>query len=274
MRWLQAIFRQAPSHKYAINAALLGDPAELPWSNLGYWHSSAQDYPAACQQLADHLAEAVQLQSTDRLLDLGCGQGASLLHWQQHYQLSNITAVELQTTCVEQIQARWPELPIYAQSFLNLKNLIPLAPFDVVLCIDAAYHHALNSFLDAVQPVLNSKGRLGFHTLILPPQFLNSNTVQQHAYRALLKAADVSLPELKTAVQLEQCLQERGFTQIQIEDLSAPVLNGFAEYIQQLHWPQHSPGLDRIKIAMTAKLCRRLYKDGLVRYVQVTAHTQ
>lgn len=274
MRWLQAIFRQAPSHKYAINAVLLGDPTELPWSNLGYWQSPAQDYPVACQQLANHLAKAVQLQSTDRLLDLGCGQGASLLHWQYHYQLSQITAVELQTTCVEQIQARWPALPIYAQSFLNLKNLTPLAPFDVVLCIDAAYHHPLNLFLDAVQPVLNSKGRLGFHTLILSAQFLNSNPVQQQYYRGLLKVADVSLPELKTVAQLEQGLQERGFVQIQIEDLSAPVLQGFAEYIQQLRWPQHSPSLDRIKIAMTAKLCRRLYRDGLVRYVQVTAHQQ
>lgn len=72
-------------HKYAIDASSLGDSEELAWTNLGFWKNT-QTYREACRQLADHLAQAVNLNSKDHLLDLGCGQGASLLHWLQHYQ--------------------------------------------------------------------------------------------------------------------------------------------------------------------------------------------
>jgi hypothetical protein len=39
--------------------------------------------------------------------------------------------------------------------------------------------------------------------------------------------------------------------------------------LQQL--PQQSIGLDGFKIRMTAKLCAKLYADGWVKYVQISA---
>lgn len=118
MQWLQALRQRLPQHKYAIDAAVLGDHAQLPWSNLGYWQAGQQDYAAACRMLADHLAQTVNLNSKDKLLDLGCGQGASLLHWQQHYQVQYLAGVELQAACVANIQQYLPELnAIYQASF-------------------------------------------------------------------------------------------------------------------------------------------------------------
>ncbi|MFW1931658.1 SAM-dependent methyltransferase, partial [Acinetobacter baumannii] len=81
MKWLQAIQQKLPKHKYAIDAKMLGDNAECAWSNLGYWDEATSSYPQACQQLAERLAQAVQLNQHDRVLDLGCGQGASLKYW-------------------------------------------------------------------------------------------------------------------------------------------------------------------------------------------------
>jgi cyclopropane fatty-acyl-phospholipid synthase-like methyltransferase len=68
---------------------------------IGMMQSS---YPEACQTLATHLADRLQLKSNDRVLDLGCGQGASLLLWQQHYHVQQLCAVELQAECVQRIQ--------------------------------------------------------------------------------------------------------------------------------------------------------------------------
>ena len=89
----QSLIKKIIGHKYAIDAKRLGDKSEMAWSNLGYWQEQSQNYPLACQMLADQLAQAVQLKKTDRLLDLGCGQGASLLHWLSHYQLEQLAAV-------------------------------------------------------------------------------------------------------------------------------------------------------------------------------------
>ena len=145
MKWLQTLQRHLPKHKYAIDAKQLGDHAILAWSNLGYWENSQSSYPEACQTLATHLADRLQLKSNDRVLDLGCGQGASLLLWQQHYHVQQLCAVELQAECVQRIQHTLnSKIHIIQTSFLNLNSKLFSAPFNVVFCLDAAYHSDLN----------------------------------------------------------------------------------------------------------------------------------
>lgn len=258
-------------HKYAIDASSLGDDGELAWTNLGFWKNT-QNYREACCQLADHLARAVNLNSKDHLLDLGCGQGASLMHWLQHYQPKSLSAVELQSKCVNKIQKLIPEVnQIFCGSFLNLKQFEFKQSFDVVLCIDAAYHSNLNSFLDSVTPVLNSKGRLGFHYLMKADSCQSMTVLQEQKYRYLLKAADVVWDNVPNEKTLRNALEQQGFVDIQIEDLSEPVLLGFSQYIQNQQDQNQSRGLANFKIQMTAKLCQQLYQAGYVRYIQITA---
>lgn len=265
-----ALSRLIP-HKYAIDASSLGDDGELAWTNLGFWKNT-QNYREACCQLADHLARAVNLNSKDHLLDLGCGQGASLMHWLQHYQPKSLSAVELQSKCVNKIQKLIPEIKqIYSGSFLNLKQFEFKQSFDVVLCIDAAYHSNLNSFLDSVTPVLNSKGRLGFHYLMKADSCQNMTVLHEQKYRYLLKAADVVWDNVPNEKTLRNALEQQGFVDIQIEDLSEPVLLGFSQYIQNQQEQNQSRGLANFKIQMTAKLCQQLYQAGYVRYIQITA---
>lgn len=258
-------------HKYAIDASSLGDSEELAWTNLGFWKNT-QTYREACRQLADHLAQAVNLNSKDHLLDLGCGQGASLLHWLQHYHPKSLSAVELQASCVNKIQKLIPEISqIFCGSFLNLKQFEFKQRFDAILCIDAAYHSHLNSFLDSVTPVLNSKGRLGFHYLMRADSCQNMTAFQEQKHRYLLKAADVTWDALLTEEILRTTLEQQGFIDIKIEDLSEQVLLGFSQYIQNQQAQSHNRGLANFKIQMTAKLCQQLYQNGYVRYIQITA---
>ncbi|MQW91936.1 methyltransferase domain-containing protein [Acinetobacter wanghuae] len=281
MRLFQAWSKQKLQHKYAINAALLGDQTPLPWSNLGYWQTGQHDYRTACIALADHLAQVVGLNSEDKLLDLGCGQGASLLHWQQHYQVRYLAGLELQSHCVSHIQRNLPDLnAIYAASFLRLKDIQFSQKFDVVLCLDAAYHSPLDIFLAQMQSILNSNARIGFHHLMLSERWQTLNSFQKSKYGLLLKSADVNLKNLKTYSEFKTLLEHFEFKNIQIEDLSEHVLAGFSDYvIQHLNLKDRDQSVqagafDILKIQMTAKLCRKLYADGLIRYVQVTAQAK
>lgn len=276
MQWFQALRQHLPQHKYAIDASLLGDQSQLPWSNLGYWQAGQQDYAAACRTLADRLAETVGLNSKDKLLDLGCGQGASLLHWQQRYQVQYLASVELQPACVTNIQQHLPDLnAIYPASFLRLKDMHFPQRFDVVLCLDAAYHSPVPELLDQVRSVLNTNARIGFHHLILSKKWESLNALQKRKYQFLLKSADVNLKNLMLKNELYHCLENFEFKNIQIEDLSEAVFSGFADYVNQnlnsKKLKQKGKRLDQFKIQMTAKLCQKLYQDGIVRYVQVTA---
>lgn len=276
MQWFQALRQRLPQHKYAIDASLLGDQSQLPWSNLGYWRAGQQDYVAACRTLADRLAETVGLNSKDKLLDLGCGQGASLLHWQQHYQVQYLAGVELQPACVANIQQHLPDLnAIYSASFLRLKDMHFSQHFDVVLCLDAAYHSSVPELLEQVCSVLNANARIGFHHLILSEKWNSLNALQKRKYQFLLKSADVDLKNLMSKNELYHCLENSEFKNIQIEDLSEAVFSGFVNYVNQhlnsKNLKQKGKGLDQFKIRMTAKLCQKLYQEGIVRYVQVTA---
>ena len=276
MKWLQTLRQKFPQHKYAIDVQQLGDSAALAWSNLGYWQGG-EDYPQACRQLADHLAQAVGLNAADRILDLGCGQGASLLHWQQHYQIQSIEAVELQKHCVEGIGQYTQVLPalkvLHSQSFLDLTPDQFLQPFDVILCIDAAYHHRLGAFLNVATALLKPGGRLGFHTLILAEDWPQASHWQKYTSQLLLAAADVKLAHLYSKAGLKARLQQSALDQVHIEDISATVFSGFADYVADLYSSGRAgnTSLESYKIRMTAKLCARLYTDGLIRYVQVSA---
>ncbi|TCM71002.1 cyclopropane fatty-acyl-phospholipid synthase-like methyltransferase [Acinetobacter calcoaceticus] len=261
-------------HKYAIDSGYLGDPAALAWSNLGDWEAAPHNYVQACQHLADRLARAVGLSAADELLDLGCGQGASLLHWREHYAVQHLSAVELQPACVANIrQHLTPCLNIYQHSFYDLSALNLGQRFDVVLCIDAAYHGSLSNFLRSVTTVLKPQARLGFHYLIWSDQYQKLNLLQQQRYKYLLKAADVDVKHLQDQAGMIEELKQQQFEEIEVLDLSTTVLEGFANYVQGLTPPawQQQLNIDYLKIRMTAKLCQSLYQQGMLRYVQVTA---
>ena len=258
-------------HKYAIAAQRLGDDAALQWSNLGYWQQQHSNYPLAGQSLADHAAQAVQLNSSDRVLDVGCGQGASLLHWRNAYNIQQLSAVDLQAQCIANIQQHLPQVASYCGSFTQLQQLKFLNKFDVVLCIDAAYHSPLLAFLDSVGAVLNRNGRLAFHYLIWADSWQHCAQTQQLRYRYLLKTADVAWQHLMHHQQLEHTLEQHGFDDIVIKDISEAVLQGFAQYRTTQQFEKKHFDMAQLKIDLTAKLCRKLYNDGLVRYVQVSA---
>ena len=263
------LWKVLPQHKYAINAQMLGDDAILAWSNLGYWSDTQASYIQAAQALADHLAHALHLSPHDHLLDLGCGQGASLKHWIEHYHPTRIEAVELQSACVELIQQHLPDIHIHRYSFLDLAQLYPIKPFSVIISIDAAYHCNLNQLLLSISKVLAENGRVGFHTLMLTEKWQQLTNFQRLPYQTMLKSADVNVQDLLFRQGIKQALKDQKFKNIQIEDLSQSVLAGFAHYIDQRKLKTHN--LDAFKIKVTAKLCQKLFDDGFVRYVQITA---
>lgn len=263
--------KKIPQHKYAINAKMLGDFSVLPWTNLGLWNNPTYTYQDACQQMACHLGQALKLNSQDSLLDLGCGFGASLLCWQNQFHITQMTAVELQNQCVEQIKSQKIQSlkKVYQGSFLKIQSLLPHQTFDVIVCIDALYHHKIKEFLESITYVRHAKTRLGFHCLVLNFPFNELSKFQKLKYQYLLKLADIELQNLMTIEQMSNLLQQHGYQYIKQENLTKAVFKGFSTYIKKT--AKSYVGLDGLKIRATAKLCDQLYKDGLISYMQIIA---
>lgn len=263
-----------PSHKYAINAVMLGDTSSLPWTNLGLWQVGI-DYPQACQNLAITLANALVLNSNDYVLDLGCGWGASLNLWQQKYNVSHIDAVELQAECFQHLSRHkaLKQINKYQGSFLNLKSLDLNSNYDAIMCIDALYHHALPHFLASIEPFTHGHTRLGFHYLVFTSRWASLSFLQKKKYRYLLGLADVKLDHIYSSHQLKCVLKQFSWQHTDIQILTEPVLGGFSSYITAREKESnHIHGLDGIKIKLTAKLCHLLFKEGILDYVQVVSY--
>lgn len=279
----------ASNRHFAIDSQLLGDPSALPWSNLGFWPTSCplnssylnsshlnSSYITACQQLAHQIGIAAQLQANDKLLDLGCGHGASLAYWHAEFGVAHMSAFEIQADCIARIkQAVLPQLEaIYQASFSQLPLPAPQLQryFDVVVCVDAAYHAPLEDFLAVNQAVLTAGGRIAFTTLIQPQHSPAKNHWVKHLLPSMLKLVAIPKQQLDSEIQVRALLTHFDFTNIHIEHVDNEVLNGFAQYIQRHPLPLHRKHLAAwLKIRLTAQLCGVLYRHQLAHYSIVSA---
>lgn len=250
---------------------LAGPGGDGRWNNLGYW-KSAQNYTEACRALAALHGQAAGLGASHRLLELACGYGAALDVWRDWFSVSQIAALEYRPDCVRHIKStEQPAIDAVLTGRFDepLDVLFPGSSFDAVICVDAAYHaRSLTAFVTAVESVLAERGVLVFSTLVLadarPAGWLGT---------ALLNAAGISSASLLTEADLRQAVAEQGLVVTTVEDISDAVFTGFADWVARrscnLNWrEQYSAAW--LKIAITARWCRRLATDRSLRYVLVS----
>lgn len=259
---------------YKIQPELLSINNHLAWTNLGCWYNGQHDYVAAAQQLAQHMGQALALTEQDQLLDIGCGYGASLVFWHTTFGLNHLAALELQPSCCAYLQQKKLNYvdDIFQQSCFEAKPEQCKHRYDVIVSIDATYHYALQDYLASLEDWLTDSGRVGFHLLIKSAQWQQASFEQQQSLSQKLKWAKVEVNQILTQEQVIQMLEHQGYIQIEIQDLTTQVLQGFADYIQHKTWSKHEKfSIGFLKIYFTARLCRALVQSQLIQYVQVTA---
>lgn len=285
---------RTPAHRNDIATVLLGATTQPPWSNLGCWPADAapgnrsdgsdadnsgdSEYDRACRRLALRHAEAVSLHADDRLLDLGCGPGASLRLWQEAFGVRHMTALERRPACVTALrELSLPGLErVHQADFdrLPLPGDLPAAGADVAICVDAAYHaRSLRDFTAFAAAAVRPGGRLAFTTLAATPAWHAAAAGQRLLTRQLLALAGIPAASLTDHQGIEEVLRATGWAPAGMREQD-DVLAGFADFAGRrgalLPWRQRlRPGWR--KIALTAGLCRRLQREGLVSYVLVTA---
>ncbi len=267
--------------RFAIASDLLADEGAGGWANLGCWPTDGREagYVEACRELALRVGKAAALTAGDRVLDVGCGRGASLHLWPQAFAVQAVTGIEHQLACVEAIRAQPPAAlaGMHAGRFdrLPLPDGVPAHGFDAVVCVDAAYHaDSLAGFAAHAAAGLRTGGRLAFTTLTLAPAGEAASGWQRRRLRTLLALAGVPAASLAAPTALADDLTRQGFANVGISHLNAEVLGGFAAFAARrgpaLPWYRRlSPGWR--KISLSADFCRYLQRSGLVDYSLVQA---
>jgi cyclopropane fatty-acyl-phospholipid synthase-like methyltransferase len=220
--------------------------------------------------------EAAQFKAGEHVLDVACGNGASLTIWADVFAVDKVTALEWQAVCIEKIRRASPSVlaAVHRARFdaLPLPAGLPEKNFGAVLCVDAAYHaSSLAAFSTFEAATLKPGGRLAFSTLLCSPTLTG---LQRGMVSAALQQAEIPAESFVCEVDLRQTLQAQGFVDIRVQVLDAAVLAGFADFVKKhktmLSWRERLNSA-WLKIAATAALCRWLYKNRYAHYVLVSA---
>lgn len=256
--------------RFRISTTLLhDDPAA--WANLGLWQQADQNYASAATALADRHWQLAAPAAGTRLLDAGCGYGASLHHWQALDPTLKLTALECQPVCLQQLaNDDWPAIDGRFDT-IPLPPGLPANSQDTLICLDAAYHaRSLMHFAQFASQALRPGGVLVFSTLLVSQEVKAST-------RLLLRAAGVPPGSQVNAKELQRTLEATGFRLVELIDLDAEgegVLAGFSAYTQrrarELTLRQRLSA-EWLKIALAGRLCGKLSAQTGIRYVLIRA---
>lgn len=211
------------------------------WGSLGLWPGAtdpapadAADYFGACEALAGATAQAAGLRPGDRVLGVACGDGEELRLWVQRFHAAAVVGVEVdagRAARAAQRCAQLPEVTVRVGSGTALAALgLPVAGFDRVLCVDAAYHLAPRAaFLQQAFALLRPGGTLAYTDLVGP----DAGGPGRALLASAAAACGLGRGALADAATQCQRLRDAGFDKPRLQRQDDEVLGGFVRFVKR-----------------------------------------
>lgn len=225
--------KRVPNQFFDSQDVLLNIKQEHTWGNFGYWENT-QDYPAACEQLATKLGEAVSLTASDRVLDLGFGCGDQLQLWHERFGVEQIEGWNVsEFQCAIARQKALPKgVTLHCGDFFS-KAFSEQPQFDKVLALDSAYHFDTRTrFFDFADQHLRPGGKLG----LVDISFSMESVKPWHRSFVKLMASMAKIPQdnLSNKNEIQRALGKH-FELEQWHDITPLVFMPFCDFIRSHH---------------------------------------
>jgi len=257
------------------------------WGNLGYWHT-ANDYSDACRALAQLLGEQAGLDDQSLVFDAGFGCGDQLLFWLKHFRVAGIRGANLSHSQTSYAQAKLTDAGFkdaaaaVMQGDINDSELWRLAlqgdrPSHV-LALDCAYHFPSRlECLGLAQQHLAPSGRLALTDFMLADQHDTGSFVHR-LLCWMLRRSHIAEANIVHRDQYLRQLQDSGFSDIRIIDISEHVMPGFARFARKLRWGHSIADTGKslgwsgqVKYRVTGRFLEWAYRRSILRYCLITA---
>ena len=217
--------------------------------NLGYWKDSPDTLDAACEALANLVGEAGQFESSDIILDAGCGMGDQDLFWVQRFSPRRIIGLNIAPSQIDfaQKQAAERRLEERLEFQVGSATDLPFEPesFDKVVAVESAFHfNTREAFFNEAFRVLRPGGRLVTADLIPLPHAVPQKGEDLGLKRqAVEMVAAISRKVMPTPAEniyarqgYAQKMEEAGFANVRVETIREEVLQPFMHYLaRRLH---------------------------------------
>jgi tocopherol O-methyltransferase len=182
----------------------------------GYWIRGNETKERAQIQLIEHLAQSANLRPGRRILDVGCGTGASSIYLAKHYQVeaTGITISPVQVRLANQAAAR---ADVNATFLLMDAEAIQFEKlFDIVWSVESVSHYQdIGKFFASAANLLKPNG-----TVAIIDWFKKPNLNPAEYKQKILPIEKGMLVELETMQEYETWMRSNGLQIVKSEILN------------------------------------------------------
>ncbi|CAO1649193.1 SAM-dependent methyltransferase [Parasphingorhabdus sp. NYA22] len=250
------------------------------WGNLGYWQSETE-YSDACRAIALLLGEQAGLDRQSVVFDAGFGCGDQLLLWLEHFRVARVRGANL-----SRIQTAYARTKLAKAGFSAAATAIVQGDINDpevwratldrnkpshVLALDCAYHFPDRvAFIALAHKNLAPAGRLALTDFMLSDQH-RTGSFTHRLLRWMLKRSHIAEANIvRRDLYLSQ-LQEAGFGEVRIVDISEHVMPGFARFIRTFRGSGKLGGSGPLKYAVTGRFLQWAHRRSILRYCLISA---
>lgn len=203
------------------------------YRNVGYWKNGESNLDNASEALVQMAGESLELNPSDRLLDVGFGYGDQDLYLLEHFKPREITGINITRSQLEFASQRVAKLGLSERIHYQEASAtaLPFADnsFDKVLALECAFHfQTRRDFFREAFRVLRPGGRLmTFDLLFLPYSHLP--LVPRALSHMGLHFGKVCAANVQDKHQYAQTLREVGFS-AQVDSVYEDTMLPFSKY--------------------------------------------
>lgn len=197
------------------------------WLNLGLWKHTI-NVEKACEALFDKAIHQLGIKDGSRILDAGCGYGVQDVYLASrfpHVTISGINVVNFQIQAGEKlIRNKWLQDRITLLQEDAVATSFDDEQFDYIIAIESAFHfNTRKKFFDEAYRLLRIGGGIVLADCLPPEPFLINETIEK-------AARDMAIPieNYYNISKYVHYLEEVGFANIQVEEITDEVLPGAA----------------------------------------------
>jgi cyclopropane fatty-acyl-phospholipid synthase-like methyltransferase len=245
---------------------------DKPYSNFGYWTREGMSVEEACDALTDLVARAAGIEPGDRVLEVGCGYGASAAYYTAKYRPASVMGIDVTEVRIQSGREFIASKGLADVIQLRLGDAIaldvPAGAFSKLLAIECAFHFNTRAdFFREGNRVLALGGRMGLSDIVV------QRGIDRDAFLArvqpFLGDSALSIPaNVHDADVYRQHLHEAGFDNVRIDVITDQSMPRFADHLERVAERAEAERAGLIRSVATR--FREFYKAGLD-YVVVAA---